>query len=175
MEKFNRTIRGYDPDEVNSFLDKVISQVEVMVNEMKEKDARIAELENFATENEKLKEKLAQYERMENTVNKAIVMAQKTGEQIKLSAQNESDTIIQNAKNNANRIINEALLRAEKTENEAALLKRNITIFKKRVKDISHIIIVNVISHCEHACSFQILFEQIFHLFLNNGFIFPIK
>ena len=136
MEKFNRTIRGYDPDEVNSFLDKVISQVEVMVNEMKEKDARIAELENFATENEKLKEKLAQYERMENTVNKAIVMAQKTGEQIKLSAQNESDTIIQNAKNNANRIINEALLRAEKTENEAALLKRNITIFKKRVKDI---------------------------------------
>ena len=42
MEKFNRTIRGYDPDEVNRFLDKVISQVEVMVNEMKEKDARIA-------------------------------------------------------------------------------------------------------------------------------------
>ena len=136
MEKFNRTIRGYDPDEVNAFLDKVISQVEVMVNEMKEKDTRIAELENYAKENEQLKEKLAQYERMESTVNKAIVMAQKTGEQIKISAQNESDTIIQNAKNNANRIINEALLRAEKTENEAALLKRNITIFKKRVKDI---------------------------------------
>lgn len=136
MEKFNRTIRGYDPDEVNSFLDKVIGQVEVMVNEMKEKDTRIAELESYEAENKILRDKIAQFERMEGTVNKAIVMAQRTGEQIKLSAQNESDAIIENAKHNANRIINEALIRAEKTENEAALLRRNITIFKKRVKDI---------------------------------------
>lgn len=136
MEKFNRTIRGYDPEEVNNFLDKVISQVEVMVNELKEKDTQIAKLESYEYENQALKEKLEQYERMEGTVNKAIVMAQRTGEQMKLSAQNESDAIIQNAKNNANRIINEALMRAEKTENEAALLKRNVTIFKKRIKDI---------------------------------------
>ena len=136
MEKFNRTIRGYDPEEVNDFLDKVISQVEVMVNEMKEKDTRIAELESFEVENQALKEKIEQYERMEGTVNKAILMAQKTSDQMKVSAQNESDAIIQNAKNNANRIINEALMRAEKTENEAALLKRNVVIFKKRIKDI---------------------------------------
>ena len=136
MEKFNRTIRGYDPEEVNSFLDKVISQVEVMVNELKEKDTRIAQLETYEIENQALREKIEQFERMEGTVNKAIVMAQRTGDQMKISAQNESDAIIQNAKNNANRIINEALMRAEKTENEAALLKRNITIFKKRVKDI---------------------------------------
>ena len=57
MEKFNRTIRGYDPEEVNSFLDKVISQVEVMVNELKEKDTRIAELESYEIENKNLKEK----------------------------------------------------------------------------------------------------------------------
>ncbi|MBR1718210.1 MAG: DivIVA domain-containing protein, partial [Bacilli bacterium] len=108
MEKFNRTIRGYDPEEVNSFLDKVISQVEVMVNELKEKDTRIAELETYELENQALREKIEQFERMEGTVNKAIVMAQRTGDQMKISAQNESDAIIQNAKNNANRIINEA-------------------------------------------------------------------
>jgi divIVA family protein len=136
MEKFNRTIRGYDPDEVNRFLDKVISQVEVMVNEMKEKDARIAKLESYEIENQNLKEKIAQYERMEGTVNKAIVMAEKTGDQIKSSARDEAEAILENAKNNANRIINEALMRAEKTENEAKLLKRNVVIFKKRVKDI---------------------------------------
>ena len=136
MEKFNRAIRGYDPEEVNNFLDKVISQVEAMVDEIKAKDARIAELESYEIENRNLKEKIEQFERMEGTVNKAILMAQKTGDQMKISAQNESDAIIENAKNNANRIINEALMRAEKTENEAALLKRNIIIFKKRVKDI---------------------------------------
>ena len=136
MEKFNRTIRGYDPEEVNKFLDRVISQVEVMVSELKEKDTRIAQLESYEIENQALKEKIEHYEKMESSVNKAIMLAQRTGDQMKVSAQNESDTIIQNAKNNANRIINEALMRAEKTENEAALLKRNITIFKKRVKDI---------------------------------------
>lgn len=151
MEKFNRTIRGYDPDEVNRFLDKVISQVEVMVSEMKEKDTRIAELQVLESENKLLKEKIAQFERMEGTVNKAIVMAEKTSEQIKLSAQNEAETIIENAKNNANRIINEALLHAEKAENEARLMKRNIIIFKKRVKDIveAQIEVVNEMDEIE--------------------------
>ena len=136
MEKFNRTLRGYDPEEVNAFLDKIINQVELMVNEMKEKDKKISELQTLELENRNLKEKLAQYERMESTLNKTIIMAQKTSEQVKLAAHQESETLIEDAKNNANRIVNEALLRAEKTEEEAALLRRNIKIFKKRVRDI---------------------------------------
>ena len=136
MEKFSRTMRGYDPEEVNSFLDKVINQVETMVNEMNEKDKRIKELESFEIENNALKEKLLQYERMEGTLNKAIIMAQKTSEQIKVNAHNEAETIIEDAKRNANRIVNEALLRAEKAENDANLLRRNTNIFKKRIKEI---------------------------------------
>lgn len=136
MDKFNRTLRGYDPEEVNAFLDKIIKQVEVMVDEMKNKDKKISELSSLEVENHNLKEKLAQYERMESTLNKTIIMAQKTSEQVKLAAHQESETLLEDAKNNANRIVNEALLRAEKTEEEAQLLKRNIKIFKKRVKDI---------------------------------------
>ena len=136
MEKFNRTLRGYDPEEVNAFLDKIINQVEEMVNELKEKDRQISELQSLEIENRNLKEKLSQYERMESTLNKTIIMAQKTSEQVKMAAHQESETLIEDAKNNANRIVNEALLRAEKTEEEAALLRRNIKIFKKRVKDI---------------------------------------
>lgn len=136
MEKFNRTLRGYDPDEVNAFLDKIINQVEGMVNDMREKDKKISELQNLEIENKNLKDKLAQYERMESTLNKTIIMAQKTSEQVKMAAHQESETLLEDAKNNANRIVNEALLRAEKTEEEAALLRRNIKIFKKRVRDI---------------------------------------
>ena len=132
MEKFNRTLRGYDPEEVNAFLDKIINQVEGMVNEMREKDNKISELQALEVENRNLKEKLAQYQRMESTLNKTIIMAQKTSEQVKMAAHQESETLIEDAKNNANRIVNEALLRAEKTEEEAALLRRNIRIFKKR-------------------------------------------
>ena len=86
MEKFNRALRGYDPEEVNAFLDQVITQVEKMIAEGKEKDKKIYELQHLEQENIHLKEKLEQYERMESTLNKAIIMAQKTSEQIKVSA-----------------------------------------------------------------------------------------
>lgn len=136
MEKFNRTLRGYDPEEVNSFIDKVISQVEGMISDIKEKDERIAELARVELENKALKDKLAQYERMEATVNKTIMMAQKTSEQVRMSTQRECEAVLEDAKRNASRIVNEALLRAEKTEQEANMLRRNINIFKRRVKDI---------------------------------------
>ena len=136
MEKFNRALRGYDPEEVNAFLDQVITQVEKMIAEGKEKDKKIYELQHLEQEDIHLKEKLEQYERMESTLNKAIIMAQKTSEQIKVSAIKESETLIDDAKTNASRIVNEALLRAEKTEMEANMLRRNINVFKRRLKDI---------------------------------------
>lgn len=151
MEKFNRTLRGYDPEEVNSFLDKVIGQVEGMIGQIKEKDARIAELEKMEAENQQLKDKIAQYERMEATLNKTIMMAQKTSEQVRVSTQKESEAILEDAKRNANRIVNEALLRAEKAEQEANMLRRNINIFKRRVRDIveAQLEVVNEMDHVE--------------------------
>lgn len=136
MEKFSRTLRGYDPEEVNQFFDKVINQVEVIVAESKKKDQKIAELTKYEVENANLKSRLEQYEKMEATLNRALVMAQKTSEQIKLSAHDESEALLDDAKRNANRIVNEALLKAEKAEQQANALKRNINIFKRRVRDI---------------------------------------
>lgn len=136
MERFSITRHGYNIDEVNGFLDKVISKVERMVSEIKEKDTKIMELSKLEAENKTLKDKISRYEKMEATLQRAIVMAEKTSEQIKVNAHNESETIIEDAKGKANRIINEALLKAEKAENEANMLRRNINIFKRRVKDI---------------------------------------
>jgi len=136
MEKFNRILRGYDPEEVNSFLDNVIGHVEKMIAEIDSKDKEIARLKGYAVENAKLKQKLAQYERLEGTLNNAILMAQKTSDQMKMNARRESEIIVDDAKKNASRIVNEALLKAERTENEALMLKRNIVVFKKRLKAI---------------------------------------
>lgn len=136
MEKFNRVLRGYDPDEVNNFLDHVIAEVEKMVSEIKAKDEEIVSLKAELVKQDSLKSKLANYERLEDTMNKAIFMAQKTSEQIKVNAHNEAQLIMDDAKKNASRIVNEALLRAEKTEMEANMLRRNINVFKRRIKAI---------------------------------------
>lgn len=143
MEKFSRVLRGYDPEEVNAFLDQVIRQVEAMVEEIKEKDAiikkRDSEIEALNSqmgEVTHLQEKLSQYERIEGTLNRAIIMAQKTSDQIKSTAHRESEIILEDAKKNASRIVNEALLKAEKTEMETTILRRNINVFKRKLKDI---------------------------------------
>ena len=136
MKEFARTANGYDPSEVNAFLDQVIDQIEKIVGELKAKDAKIKELEEKGTDVDKIKEKLEQYQRMENTLNNAILMAQKTSDQIKANAYRESELIVDEAKKNANRFVNEALLRAEKIEMESAMLKRNVTLFKRRLRGL---------------------------------------
>ena len=136
MEKFNRTLRGYDPDEVNAFLDQVIARVEVMVSDISNKDKEIKELKAELDRVKPMREKLQQYERMEDTLNRAILMAQKTSDQLKLAAHKESEIMVEDAKNNASRIVNEALLRAEKIENESITLKRNVNMFKRRLRNI---------------------------------------
>lgn len=136
MEKFNHTLHGYDPIEVNNFLDSVISQVEKIIAADKRKDAKIAELIETLKGVDQLKSKLDQYERMESTLNKAILMAQKTSEQMKLTASREGDLIMENAKRNANRIVNDALVKADETDREAAMLRRNINQYKRKLKDV---------------------------------------
>lgn len=136
VEKFNRTLRGYDPDEVNRFLDQVIGQVEGLIKELKVKNTRIGELEAIEQENIQLRQKIALYERTEATLNKALVMAQKTSDQMRMSARSESEAIIHDAKQNASRIVSEALMKAEQAENEANMIKHNVIVFKRRLKEI---------------------------------------
>ena len=144
MDKENsKTFKTYSPEEVDRFLDQIIKQVERMIEDNKNKnreiilkDKRIEELEKIVANSRKNEEKLAHYERLEGTLNKAIMMAQKTSDQIKSSATRESEIIIEDAKRNASRIVNESLLKAEKTEMEADMLKRNINIFKRKLRGL---------------------------------------
>ena len=139
----NRTFKNYTPEQIDQFLDQIIKQVERMIEDNKSKnreialkDKKIEELSKELANTSNIREKLAQYERMESTLNRAIVMAQKTSDQIKSSAHRESEIIIEDAKRNASRIVNESLLKAEKTEMEAEMLKRNVTIFKKKLRSL---------------------------------------
>ena len=114
-------MRGYDPDEVNNFLDQVIKRVEKMIADIDKKNKliesqneEIKQLKENIKSADGLKEKLEQYERMENTLNRAIMMAQKTSDQLKITAHRESEIILEDAKKNASRIVNDALMKAEK-------------------------------------------------------------
>ena len=133
MEKFKRSINGYNIDEVNAFIDDVITKVELIITEEKKikndiviKEKKIHELEDA----------ILRYQNMENQLHTSLLNAEQNGEYIKKVAKSEGNAIISEAKRNANRIISDALIRAEKTEHETQMLKNNISLFKSKVKSM---------------------------------------
>lgn len=126
MEKFSTSFSGYKKEEVNKFIDDIIKEVENMINNMKSKDLEI----------EKLKSELEHYKNLESTFNRALLLAEDSGQQIRNTARNESQHIIEDARRNADRIINNALIQADNTKRDSERLKRNIITFKRRLRDI---------------------------------------
>ncbi|MBP3635254.1 MAG: DivIVA domain-containing protein [Bacilli bacterium] len=138
MQKFSRTLHGYNPDEVNNFLDEVISKVEKMIESNRQKNEEILLLKNELAkrkDNKELEDKARKFDELETTLNKAIVMAEDTGEHIRRVAKQERDLILEEARKNASIIINDALVRSEKIEYEASLLRKNIIMFKRKLKN----------------------------------------
>ena len=95
-----------------------------MLNKLKKRDNEI----------NALKRELAHYKNIETTLNKAVLVAEDSSNQIKKIAHDEAKMIVQEAKKNASHIINDALLKAEKTELEADQLRRSLKIYKARIK-----------------------------------------
>ena len=124
MEKFSYETNGYNRSEVNQFVSDVISETEGIITRVKSQRDEI----------EKLKKELEHYKELESTLNKAIIKAEETSDNIKKMAREESNMIIDNAKHNASRIVNEALIKAEKIENNSYTLQRNMKIFKTKLK-----------------------------------------
>ena len=137
MEKFSRTLHGYNPEEVNSFLDEVINQVEKLIESNRQKNEEIlllkSQIKNAKTSDELIK-KAQKFDELEATLNKAIVMAENTGEHIRRVAKQERDLMLEEAKKNSSVIINDALVRSEKIEYQASLLRKNIIMFKRKLK-----------------------------------------
>lgn len=126
MKKFSIVEKGYNQKEVNEFLDIVINRLEKVVAENNKLNLQIEELKKELKENGNAEERL----------NKAILAVQETSDRMKELARTESQMIIEDAKRNANSIIHEALVNAEKTEYQANCLRKNITVYKNRVKSI---------------------------------------
>lgn len=126
MRKFSTSLSGYNKIEVNNFVNEVTGEYESMLAKLKKQDEEI----------ENLKKELVKYQNMENTLNRALVVAEDASNQIKKVARDEAKGVIDDARRNASRIVNDALLKADKIEQDAETLKRRVVIFKRRLKSV---------------------------------------
>ena len=71
---------------------------------------------------------------IEETLNKSILVAQETAEEVKGNASKESKLIIKEAEKNADRIVNEALSKARKISLDVEELKKQAKVFRTRMR-----------------------------------------
>ena len=137
MDRFSRTLHGYNPDEVNKFLDDTISQVEKIIESNKEKNEQIRILKEKLNSKEvdpEILDKAKKYDDLNQTLCEAISLAQNTGEHIRTVARQERDMIIEEARKDASTIINNAIKRSETIELQANTLRKNIIKFKRKLR-----------------------------------------
>lgn len=123
--EFNKkTIGGYNPEEVDTFLDEVGVAYEKLLKEVN----------NLHDENEKLKEQISSEEKMEEKLEKIVLTVQETANEITRQANKEADIIIKKAEIKAKKIENEAKEKIKKEYSNLEALRETRELFKIRFK-----------------------------------------
>lgn len=123
-KEFKRAFRGYNDNEVQEFLRDVA----------REQERLVAELARMKEERHSLQQRLAQFERMEDTLQKTLVMAQQTAEDTRKNAQRRAEVIIKEAENQRDAIVAAARDRAREIEREAARLQAQADRFEAQFR-----------------------------------------
>ena len=111
---FSRVLRGYDPDEVDEFLDHVADTLQQLAEMRASDQMKIRELEQTIRENDELKVSLQN----------ALDMAKRTSEDFLASSHKESEAVLAQAKARAEAILADAVSQKAQLLSEIESLKR---------------------------------------------------
>lgn len=120
---FEKTMRGYRPEDVESFLEKVADEYDEMQQEKKDLEEKLY----------LLAEKVEQYKSGEESIKVTLINAQRLGESIVADAREKADNIIREATIKKNDILSSAYSEIEGSEETLKHLKREVSDFKRTV------------------------------------------
>ncbi len=126
QQEFTRSFRGYNEEEVDDFLDKIVKDYEELINE----NVRLNE------EIEKMQEKLKEFSQIEETLRSALLNAQKSAEEMKGRVESEAKIIIEKAELEAKSLKQQVFQREDLVKNEIDKLRRYKFIFKEKFKSM---------------------------------------
>lgn len=127
-KEFSRGFRGYKEAEVDDFLDEVVREFEEALAQVAQLKERVAELD----------EKLSQYRALEETLREALIIAQRTAEEVKEAARKEAELTVREAELKGTQIIGESEQRVKRLNAEYDDLKRQIHVLRARLKGMVH-------------------------------------
>lgn len=125
-KEFTKSFRGYDIDEVEEFLHVLVADYEKLYREnasLKDKNAM-------------LQETIGNYRGMEETMQNAILAAQKSADDIKRNAYSRAENIAREAQTRANESIANADKTIQELENTYLALQGEVDTYRARVRSI---------------------------------------
>jgi len=119
-------MRGFDPIEVETFLEMVAEDFEQLIREKN----------NLSDEALKLKTQLRDYQEVEKTFKESLMNAQQTMNQSRENSKREATLIIKEAEVKAEKIIESAKKQLVDMKNELMIIKAQKGSFAKRLKHL---------------------------------------
>jgi len=126
QQEFSKSFRGYNEEEVDDFLDKIVKDYEELINE----NVRLNE------EIERMQEKLKEFGEIEETLRSALLNAQKSAEEMKGRVESEAKIIIEKAELEAKALKQQVFQREDLVKNEIDNLRRYKFNFKEKFKSM---------------------------------------
>ena len=127
-QKFGKSFRGYDPSEVEGFLEMVASSLQELLLENNRLTESLCSVEST----------LKGYTDLESTLKDALVTAQKTADEVRQNAQKEAELLMRETKLKAERNLEETygtLSRIKKRIADLENLKRDYLVRFKSLLD----------------------------------------
>ena len=125
-QEFNRKMRGYDPEEVQGFLDQVATALEAS-------NAMVAELEERLKESES---RLGHYRLIEQNLQDAALTVQRSLDETKRLAEKEAELIVREAHSRAEREAESLKHRVVRLQTDIATLEMQRANFLVRLKAV---------------------------------------
>lgn len=128
-QRFRKTLMGFDPDQVNSFLEMVAGEFEILNRKSDE----------FSNQLKNVETKLEGYEKIEKNLNDTLLTAQRSTDEARLNAQKEAELILKDAQIRSDRYEDESRKRVNELEAELHSLKAQrdsfLTRFRSMLRD----------------------------------------
>lgn len=123
---FKKVMRGYDPIEIETFLEMVSEEFEALIKERND----------LSDEALKLKTQLRDYQEVEKTFKESLMNAQQTINQSRENSKREADLIIKEAEVRAEKIIENVKMQLIEMKNELMIVKAQKDSFAKRLRHL---------------------------------------
>ena len=120
---FKKSMRGYDPDEVEAFMSMVSDELELLIREKNQ----------LNDETIKLRTQLKDYQDVEQSLRETLVKAQNTVEESRANSRREAEIIIHEAELQAEHILKEAKEQLRELGHEIEMLEMQKESFAKRL------------------------------------------